>query len=87
MNKLKQIRIEKGMTQKEFSEFLGVPFRSIQNWETGQRRCPEYVEKLIVDKNEILTMLQNDLKNVENSETKQYIEKIINVIYSKGIGF
>ena len=82
MNKLKQIRLEKNMTQHEFSEFIGVPFRSIQNWETGRRKCPEYVEKLIVDKctqidyktvlNDVLAMLSD-----ADTEIKQYIQNIL----------
>lgn len=82
MNKLKQIRLEKNMTQHEFSEFIGVPFRSIQNWETGQRKCPEYVEKLLIDKltqinyktvlNEVLAMLPDT-----ETEIKQYIQNIL----------
>ena len=82
MSKLKQIRLEKGLTQKEFSELTNVPFRTIQNWETGQRKCPEYVEKLLIDKftqinykialTEILTMLPDG-----DSEIKQYIQNIL----------
>jgi transcriptional regulator with XRE-family HTH domain len=35
------------MTQKEFADYLHVPFRSIQNWEGGQRSAPDYVVELI----------------------------------------
>ena len=50
MNKIKSERIRLGLTQQQLSNITGVPFRTIQNWETGQRKCPDYVERLIVDK-------------------------------------
>lgn len=47
---LKTTRIKLGLTQKQVSELLGIPLRTIENWEIGQRKCPEYVERLIIDK-------------------------------------
>ena len=48
MNKIKSERIRLGLTQHQLSELTGIPFRTIQNWETGQRKCPEYVERLLL---------------------------------------
>jgi len=48
MNKIKDKRIELGLTQQQLSDLTGVPFRTIQNWEIGQRKCPEYVERLLL---------------------------------------
>lgn len=50
MNKIKDKRIELGLTQQQLSDLTGVPFRTIQNWETGQRKCPDYVERLLLEK-------------------------------------
>lgn len=36
-----------GMTQQEFANYFEIPKRTIENWEGGQRKCPEYLEKLI----------------------------------------
>lgn len=40
-----------GMTVKQFSEHLGIPARTVQNWtsksDISSRRCPEYVVDLI----------------------------------------
>ena len=44
---IKEIRQLTGWTQSEFGKFLGIPMRTIQNWETGQRKCPDYVVDLI----------------------------------------
>ena len=36
-----------GMTQQEFANYFEIPKRTIENWEGGQRKCPEYLKKLI----------------------------------------
>ena len=47
---IKEAREEAGLTQKQVYELIGVPVRTLQNWEAGIRICPLYVEKLIVEK-------------------------------------
>ena len=94
MKTIKSERIRLGLTQHQLAEITGVPFRTIQNWEGGQRKCPDYVEKMIIDKlnqifdqpdyktvlEEILDMMKSDLKHLKNSETKQYVENVIGEI-------
>lgn len=43
INEFAEIRKSVGMTQKQFSRFTGIPFRTIQNWECGVNVCPGYV--------------------------------------------
>lgn len=43
----KKIRIKYNLTQKQLSEVTGIPVRTIQNWEGGQRKCPEYIIELV----------------------------------------
>lgn len=50
MKSIKTERIRLGLTQHQLADLTGIPFRTIQNWETGQRKCPEYVEKLVLEK-------------------------------------
>lgn len=45
--KIKELRKISGMTQKKFGEYFSIPQRTIQNWEEGQRECPEYLLRLI----------------------------------------
>ena len=47
---IKEAREEAGLTQKEVFQILEIPVRTQQNWESGLRICPIYVEKLIVEK-------------------------------------
>lgn len=46
----KAIREESGMNRKDFSEWLGIPYRTMQEWELGRRMMPEYVLRLIAYK-------------------------------------
>ena len=46
----KMIREQSGMNRKDFSEWLGIPYRTMQEWELGRRVMPEYVLRLIAYK-------------------------------------
>ena len=46
-DEIKKIREEAGMTQKAFSDFFGIPVRTLQDWEAGLRKPPEYVVRLL----------------------------------------
>lgn len=46
-NKIKEIRNNCNMTQKEFSDYLRIPKRSIEDWEAGRRKPPDYLINLI----------------------------------------
>lgn len=43
----KELRKESGMKQKEFSEYFGIPLRTIENWERGENKCPQYLLDLM----------------------------------------
>ena len=47
MNEIKKLRKEAGMTQKAFSDFFGIPVRTLQDWEAGVRTPPDYVVRLL----------------------------------------
>ena len=44
---VRDLRILSGMTQQAFAEYFCIPKRSIENWEGGQRKCPEYLLQLM----------------------------------------
>ena len=48
---IKDLLSSSGMTVKQFSEHLGIPARTVENWtsksDTSRRQCPEYVVELI----------------------------------------
>lgn len=57
---MKELRIKYNLTQKQLSEVTGIPVRTIQNWEGGQRKCPEYIIELIKFKLENLETNENE---------------------------
>ena len=44
---LKRIREMLGMNRKEFSRYMEIPLRTIEEWEAGRRKMPEYALRLI----------------------------------------
>ena len=47
---LKAIRELTGMNRKDFGEWLGIPYRTISDWEHSERKMPDYVLRLIAYK-------------------------------------
>ena len=44
---LKGIREILGMNRTEFSRYMDIPLRTLEEWEAGRRQMPEYVLRLI----------------------------------------
>lgn len=44
---MKELRKRTGMTQKQFAEHFGIPYRTLQNWENGVNTPPEYTINMI----------------------------------------
>lgn len=47
MNDFKELREASGMTVPEFARYFEINVRNVQRWENGERKCPEYVLKLM----------------------------------------
>lgn len=78
-NEMKLIRQEKivalrkstGMNRREFCNYFQIPYRTVTEWERGNRTMPDYVLRLLTYY--IRTKLLGE-KNVE-LETKEEVEK------------
>ena len=46
-DKIRGLREQTGMTRKDFSVHIGIPLRTIEDWEAGHRKPPEYIPRLI----------------------------------------
>ena len=46
-NKMRAIREETGMNRREFCERFDIPYRTVTDWELGNRHAPEYVLRLL----------------------------------------
>lgn len=47
INALRKIREDLGMNRTEFSHYIGIPLRTLEEWEAGRRQMPDYVLRLI----------------------------------------
>ena len=52
-DELIRLKERSGMNWKSFSEYFGIPYRTMQDWYMGRRRVPEYLLKLMVYKAEL----------------------------------
>ena len=66
---IREMRAELGDTQSEFADRYHIPFRTIQNWETGVRKPPEYIMILLEHQ------VKEDLVNRRMSALPKYDPK------------
>lgn len=45
---LKNIRADLELNRKQFSEYMDIPLRTLEEWEAGRRKMPDYVLRLIL---------------------------------------
>ena len=64
---LGELRDSTGMTRKEFCEYFEIPYRTVQDWELGNRKMPDYLLRLMEYK---IRMEQGikDGKELENNK-------------------
>ena len=43
----KELREQSGMNKTQFAEYFEIPYRTVQNWEAGVNKCPDYLLKLL----------------------------------------
>ncbi len=48
-----EMRAKTGMNRKEFSDYVGIPYRTVQDWELGNRQMPDYLLRLMAYKLEM----------------------------------
>jgi DNA-binding transcriptional regulator YiaG len=46
-NRILDLRTASGMSRKDFAAYFGLPYRTLQAWEIGDREAPEYLVDLI----------------------------------------
>jgi putative transcriptional regulator len=44
---VKELREKMGMNRREFSDYYGIPYRTVQDWEAEKRELPEYLLRLM----------------------------------------
>ncbi|MCI7813718.1 MAG: transcriptional regulator [Robinsoniella sp.] len=56
------------MTRKDFSIHIGIPLRTIEDWEAGRRRPPEYIPRLIEYQLKYEELIEKKQKEEQNAE-------------------
>ena len=51
---IKEAREAAGLSRAEMSRLFEIPVRTLEEWDSGRRTPPPYVEKLIVEKLEAI---------------------------------
>ena len=46
-DEVRGLRERTGMSRQEFARYFEVPYRTLQDWELGNRRMPEHLLRLI----------------------------------------
>ena len=65
--KIRELRESINMSRKEFSNHIGIPIRTVEDWEAGRRKMPDYVLRLLTYK-------------IEIQQNKTYASKNVNII-------
>lgn len=63
--KIKRLREQTGLSRKDFSTHVGIPLRTIEDWEAGRRKPPEYIPRLIAYQLLYEEMLKKEEQNAE----------------------
>lgn len=56
---VKELREKMGMNRREFSDYYGIPYRTVQDWEAEKRELPEYLLRLMKYRAEVEYMVEN----------------------------
>ena len=49
-NMILELRNRTGLNRKEFANYMGIPLRTVEDWEAGRRKPPEYIPTLMAYK-------------------------------------
>ena len=49
------------MSMKRFSEYFNIPYRTVQSWKLGERKCPEYLLELVTYKLDKEKEIKNEI--------------------------
>lgn len=47
MMNIKELREKYEMDRPEFARYFNLPYRTVQNWELGIRKCPDIILELM----------------------------------------
>ena len=48
MHPIEEARKAAGLSRPKMHDLMGIPVRTIEDWESGRSKCPSYVERLVL---------------------------------------
>ena len=57
---VRELRDRLGMNRREFSDYYGIPYRTVQDWEAEERELPEYLLRLMIYRAEMERLNKKD---------------------------
>ena len=70
------LREKMGLNRKIFAEYFGIPLRTVEDWEAGRRKMPEYLLRLMFYRVKIDGLQENGDKEKINMKTPKKIQII-----------
>lgn len=67
-NTIKTARAATGLSQKRMADALGIPCRTIEDWEAGKSSPPEYVKRYVLEDLTNFDAEKNLLDDVQNAD-------------------
>lgn len=64
--RLLELRYSTGMNRREFAEYFEIPYRTVQEWELGNRKMPEYLLRLMAYK--VRIEKENGILNIQQEK-------------------
>lgn len=63
---LLNLRKSTEMNRKQFAEYFGIPYRTVTDWELGNRQMPEYLLRLMTYKTQLEALRKDGAVQTEN---------------------
>ncbi|WP_035767990.1 helix-turn-helix domain-containing protein [Butyrivibrio sp. NC2002] len=63
-----ELRNSTGMSRKEFCAYFEIPYRTLQDWELGNRKMPDYLLRLMAYKIEMEKLADDSNNNGEKGK-------------------
>lgn len=82
MTNIEQARLRAGLNKTEMSKLFNIPYRTLQHWELGERRPPEWAEALLIKELNNIAKSKSTLPNISTLELMKSIcgvEAAINI--------
>lgn len=73
-NAIKNFREKHNLTQQQMSDMYGININTIQNWEQGRSKCPDYVVELL-----IFDQFHRKMEKKWEEERKEYANRIVSL--------